>query len=1243
MSRFHIKHIGLKHGWLTRAGLLMAVVAAIGGAAFGVKTFVTQAAPTDYTATAAEITAYLNDTPGASFNDILNNFSSDTIIELPAGNYQLSDNLIVSKRLIIRGADNTTPDQVVIDGQSHFSGGNFNNGYFIDLAYASAMIEGVTLTHLGTSVIDYSISHDNDMPAQYTGYSIAVRGGTLNRNIIVDNAGLFPDATDGCQLGGAVVALFSGTLSGNLIAHNGINFSINTPPSCYYNNTREIVFAMGTSHLIGNTIANNVNDSGSDPWINKTGYSSTVNLWDDPILENNVIVGSTSQPTSWYGDGYQVLIGFHNTIDMPTAVGYKNNWIHKDTENNIIGGNGADLFANFPASQGATVDGILPSFDYRPKAGSALINAGTDVFYPVIPQDLSGNSHYLGAAPDLGAYESSGASPNFTKYPSGVVYVTEHGAGNRSGTSWANAIDGNAAGGPQNALIAAVRGGAHQVWFAEGNYNVLGREYLYTRAKSSKNVDDNFVAGTWGGLLIAPSYGDDDTGVGHMQIYGGFVGGETSADDRPSFKYENSAGTEIGTTLRGSSANDTTHFIGERGYAADGASTLSLNSVVPLTPMQPDYLNLINQDPATLRKPTLPSQGVHVISQVEYAGVGEGAGEGEFRPLIDGVEVSNGFSAIYSQMLWGTENLLLDTSTQGGAGIFLHGGIIRNSYIHDNYDAVTTFMTWFMSCGGGIFMNGGTIDNAVVTDNVSETTGGGILLNGAQLLGSYVAGNYAFKEGGGVHTGSAHNSTTVDPEITNTVITDNHTLTIPTEMFSTPSGNGGGLWMSDANYTKVRDVTIYGNSATAVDGQETTTGLGDNIYFAGGDLTNVVAMGSAHASSDGYSKTICYIMNVEIEVTNNDCSVLYGPWPQGLIVAISGAGANISYFLSSTMQNIINGGGDYNVTVDIAGDDYWMMETFFSAYLPEAEGVDTNTFLVHTDGHVMLGSWPTYSSSPLSDEIKIQVKGGSACTQAVDYTSSLGFLATNIDNEGRCVVFLPYNIESIADAKQFLNGQLTADSDVLFAYVPASLYTYDAYWTAADLDVQPVDDSEPSSPLAGTDIYVADDSLLDKITYSAFNTTAGSNGAITLGTTNLTGLSDADAVFEDVSTRNFRLAANSPLIGKGTPIAGINYDVAGALRQYPSIGAYTALPQDNGNDNGNNNNGNNGNNGSNSNNGDADGSTPGTPDTGIGGIISDHALEIGLISLAVVAATAVWASRRLSQYALYKKDLKCML
>jgi hypothetical protein len=713
-------------------------------------------------------------------------------------------------------------------------------------------------------------------------------------------------------------------------------------------------------------------------------------------------------------------------------------------------------------------------------------------------------------------------------------------------------------------LIAAVRGGAHQIWFAEGDYHVLGREFLYTRTKSHYDITDNLTSGVWAGLLVAPSYGGDTAALGHMKIYGGFVGGETSIEQRPSFTYQNKEGTDIGVKLMGSQIDSTTHFIGQRGLApVNDPGILNFGDTLSFTEIQPDKLNLINQDTPTLRQPTLPSQGVNVIKQVEYAGRGDLAGE--FRPLIDGVEVSNGFSAIYTNLLWnGAQDTLLNTSVFGGAGIFQHGGNIKNSYVHDNYDAVATFLTMYMSCGGGIFMTGGTIDSAVVINNVSETTGGGILLNGARLLNSYVANNYAFKEGGGVHTGSATNNASVSPEITNTVVTNNKTLKIPTEMFAHPSGNGGGIWMSDANSTKIQNTTVYGNSAT---GDSKTSGLGDNIYMAGGELTGVVSLGAEHAFADT-ERTLCYHLDGYLTVSvAGDCMSLYFPWTASMDVTISGTNIAIMQFLNSLSSNIVNGEGSYDVHIDVIGDDVFALETLFSAYLPSFQGTPADsTVVVHTNGHVNLSFWGQFSTDSLtSANLHIKVGGGSACSSAYDYGQLGGGISLNVsfDNNGHCVVFLPFEITSITDAKAFLDGRIAADSDVLFAYASGNEtdgYVYDNYWTADELGVSDewMETGTSAIDTSNSDIYVTNEALLDKITYSAALRVMGANGVLELGPTNImSGLDDIDTVFADASKHNFRINGNSPLSGAGVLLGSVTHDIVGDQRRVADIGAYT--------------------------------------------------------------------------------------
>ncbi len=474
--------------------IICAVVTALIGVGVFIKTrFSVAATPEEYTASAAEVEEYLSTNQGASLNDIVDNFADMTIVELPAGEYPLSDNLIIDRRLILRGADGTLPKDVVIDGGSYFTDGDvrqYNNGYYMDMKHAGIMIEGVTLTHLGTGEIDMGYNEE-DISVMGSAYSITMRAGTIHRSIIVDNVGSLPYNPSISNNYGTVVGLQNATLSSSLVINNG------TGDTGYVEGTGKIVGAVGTSHLIGNTISHNNVFNGS---IDYPSYCA-VQMWDDPIAENNVIEGNVGRRSAETCALSVFMRGPEKESQyfLDAGVLYEY-WIHRDTQNNYLSPYDEYLFEQKSDSLGASLTGDVGYYDYAPFDGSDLIDSGTDVFYPVIPKDLNGRSHFLGEAPDLGAIEFEETAPVFTQYPEGRVYVTPKGSGKKDGTSWANAMNGNAEGGPQNALIAAMRGKAQEVWFAEGDYTVAGRELLYIRGLSHYDQVDNFAGGVWSGL-----------------------------------------------------------------------------------------------------------------------------------------------------------------------------------------------------------------------------------------------------------------------------------------------------------------------------------------------------------------------------------------------------------------------------------------------------------------------------------------------------------------------------------------------------------------------------------------------------------------------------------------------------------------------------------------------------------------------------------------------------------------------
>jgi hypothetical protein len=282
-----------------------------------------------------------------------------------------------------------------------------------------------------------------------------------------------------------------------------------------------------------------------------------------------------------------------------------------------------------------------------------------------------------------------------------------------------------------------------------------------------------------------------------------------------------------------------------------------------------------------------------------------------------------------------------------------------------------------------------------------------------------------------------------------------------------------------------------------------------------------------------------------------------------LDISITGTVDMIGDFFAGQRSNIENGGGNYKVYVDMTGDDGWWVEEYFEAYLPYLGLSSGSTTTIHTNGHVTLAYWlegSGQSGQPLPDSLSIKVNGGTSCSPLADYWGSE---YVTFDNEGRCVVLLPSEVTSIDEAKAFLNGRVVTDSDVLFAYNVGQYggpYTATGYWTAAELGVSDewVEVETPVADTTNSDIYVADEALLDKITYSAARRVMSSSGAVQLGATNLTtGLDDFGVVFADVSKNNFRIDEESPLFGTGTLISGVTVDIAGVRRTSNDIGAYT--------------------------------------------------------------------------------------
>jgi hypothetical protein len=200
------------------------------------------------------------------------------------------------------------------------------------------------------------------------------------------------------------------------------------------------------------------------------------------VFTTMVVAGNTA---SYFGGGIYVNGGTHTMTNVTvTNNKYSSNTTDRgagiycsggalNLRNSIIWGNlsgstpdnitGTTVNHSYNLLQDGTVSGTAiisnadPMFtdavngNYRLQSGSPAANEGNNAFYDVgqnpdlhhIVNDLDGSARIQGCLIDLGAYESSTliqGLPVIQSDVNGVIYVTENGTGN--GSSWANAYGG---------------------------------------------------------------------------------------------------------------------------------------------------------------------------------------------------------------------------------------------------------------------------------------------------------------------------------------------------------------------------------------------------------------------------------------------------------------------------------------------------------------------------------------------------------------------------------------------------------------------------------------------------------------------------------------------------------------------------------------------------------------------------------------------------------------------------------
>lgn len=345
--------------------------------------------------------------------------------------------------------------------------------------------------------------------------------------------------------------------------------------------------------------------------------------------------------------------------------------------------------------------------DWHLMSNSVCINRGLNTaLYDSL--DLDGTARIKRDTVDLGCYESDYNSIPLTEY-NGVVYVTESGAGNRSGNSWSNAMSS------VRMAMTLAKSYNLMVWVASGTY-----------------------------------YGDVDstsenafTMMDGVNVYGGFIGNESANFDLSMRDFEANATILDGQNRKRvlyqpSDFNTKTTwdgFVIQNGYVnGNGGGVFMRNNAVlshclvqnniSTTPYSDDWRN----------------------TEVRYGGgiyaVGFTNTNPITRPVIRRCRIKNNKVE---------NNNSYSYNSCHGAGVYASCINIENSEV---------FYNMTQGSGGGLFLNSQCfVNNCLIANNTSNSYGGGVNINmGSEIVNSTIVRNASGYEGAGVNFSSSSSS-----------------------------------------------------------------------------------------------------------------------------------------------------------------------------------------------------------------------------------------------------------------------------------------------------------------------------------------------------------------------------------------------------------------------------------------------------------------------------------------------------
>jgi hypothetical protein len=451
--------------------------------------------------------------------------------------------------------------------------------------------------------------------------------------------------------------------------------------------------------------------------------------------------------------------------------------------------NSDPLFSNATAGSGTGYNGLAGNWSLR--WCSPCINAGADSLVSSgITTDIVGNARIRYAAVDLGAYEfdTTGIVRNIVGFENNRIYVTESNSYYGNGSSWTNAIAGNAESCKytgQTLLYEAMKdaAGGTQIWIKKGLY----------KCSLLNNRNHAFTIGS--GVAVFGGFEGNENSVTErgngITLFSGEIGVESVTTDNAYHIFNiNQQGMGYSDTatlnrvvVSSGYANGTTLASQGGGMIIGTGTKLKISNTAILGNTANGNGGAVFIQPSSFVK--IDSSSITDNSQiVTYSSSGFGnsaAGCGIFsqgKLIIQNSQVSRNANSSEGSGIYNTDSLFI-TNCQIDSNVTITyyakaGGIsnskfcsITGSTVNYNDAKIRAGSLW-NKAGATMIINSSDVSHNAVL-NTANGFGGGIVNEGTMTLAnSSISNNSSPLDGGGIY--NAANSQCV---ITNCTIAGN--------------------------------------------------------------------------------------------------------------------------------------------------------------------------------------------------------------------------------------------------------------------------------------------------------------------------------------------------------------------------------------------------------------------------------------------------------------------------------------